>query len=170
MQKPTLYIISGLSFAGKTYLCNILVKKFGFETVDVDVTKENMYGKGLKDDDLTHEQWVKIYDATDKQIEKYLNDGKSVLDASRNFRKLERMNAKKIAERSGADFIIIYVKTPEDVVRQRWVENRRKQTRHDVEDNNFEEIINFFEPPSFDENPVILNYGDDIEKWIKDNL
>ena len=39
-----------------------------------------------------------------------------------------------------------------------------------IEDNNFEEIINFFEPPSSDENPVVLNHGDDIEKWIKDNL
>jgi predicted kinase len=170
MEKPTLCIISGLSFAGKTYLCNILVKKFGYETVDVDVTKENMYGKGLKDDDLTHEQWVKIYDATDKQIEKFLKDGKSVLDASRNFRKVERINAKNIAERSGTGFILIYVKTPEEVVRQRWGENRRTQTRHDVGDKGFEEIINFFEPPSSDENPVILNHGDDIEKWIKGNL
>lgn len=170
MEKPTLYIISGLSFVGKTYLCNILVKKFGYETVDVDVTKKNIYGKGLRDDDLTHEQWVKIYDATDKQIEKSLKDGKNVLDASRNFRKSERINAKNIAEKSGARFIVIYVKTPEEVVRQRWVENRRKQTRHDIEDKNFEEIINFFEPPSSDENPIILTYGDDLEQWIKNNL
>jgi predicted kinase len=58
------------------------------------VTKDKLYGVGLKDDDLTHEQWVKIYAETDKQIEKYLHAGKSVVDDSRNFSKSERVHAK----------------------------------------------------------------------------
>src|SRR5258708_6296326 len=98
MKKPTLYILCGLSFAGKTTVGKAFVKEFGYETVDVDVAKENLYGKGLKDDDLAHEQWVKIYDETDKQIEKFLKEGKSVIDDSRNFRKFERTHAREIAE------------------------------------------------------------------------
>ena len=127
MKKPTLYILCGLSFAGKTTLGKAFVKKFGYETVDVDVTKENLYSKGLKDDDLTHDQWVKIYDETDREIEKYLKEGKSVLDDSRNFRKFERTHARKIAEKCNSDFVTIYVKTPEEVVRQRWIENKKNQ-------------------------------------------
>jgi len=161
-----LIIICGLSFAGKTTLGKAITKRFGNETVDVDVTKEKLYGPGLKDDDLTHEQWVKIYDETDKQIEKYLNEGKSVIDDSRNFRKFERVHAKEIAKKCGSGFITIYVNTPEEIVRQRLIENRRNQTRLDVEDKDFEEIVQVFEPPTVDENPMVFSQTDNIDEWI----
>src|ERR1051326_2163897 len=78
-------VLCGKPFAGKTTLGKAIIEKFSHETVDVDVTKDNLYGLGLKDDDVTHEQWVSIYEETDKQIEAYLQDGRSIVDDSRNF-------------------------------------------------------------------------------------
>src|SRR5262245_6082473 len=80
-----LIILCGQPYAGKTTLGQAIVEKFGYAAVDVDVTKEHFYGQGLKDDDLSHEQWVRIYEETDQQIADYLQGGRSVVDDSRNF-------------------------------------------------------------------------------------
>ena len=170
IEKTKLIIICGLAYAGKTTLGKAVVKRSGYATVDVDVTKEQLYGKGFNDDDLTPEQWVKIYNETDKQIENYLKEGKSVVDESRNFSKSERVNAKEIAKKCGSDFILVYVNTPEKIVRQRHIENRENPTRHDVKDKDFEEIIKNFEPPTVDENPIIFNQTDNISQWISNLL
>ena len=95
----TLIILCGQPYAGKTTLARVIVEKLRYETADVDVTKEHLYGLGLKDADLTHEQWVRIYEETDTQIADYLRAGQSVVDDSRNFRRFERDNARGIAAR-----------------------------------------------------------------------
>jgi predicted kinase len=162
----TLFILCGQPYAGKTTLGRAIVKRFGYETVDVDVTKEHLYGLGLRDEDLTHEQWEWIYEQTDQQIAAYLQGGRSVVDDSRNFRKLERVHAKAIADRDAADFVTVYVRTPEAVLRQRLYENRKHPTRHDVDDHIFERFLTLFEPPAEDEHPLVFNCGDDLDEWI----
>jgi predicted kinase len=86
-KRTKLIIICGLAYVGKTTLGKAIIKRLGYETVDVDVTKEQLYGKDFNNDDLTPEQWVEIYNESDKQIENYLKEGKSVVDESRNFSK-----------------------------------------------------------------------------------
>lgn len=161
-----LIIICGLPYAGKTKLGQALVARFGHAAVDVDVTKERLYGLGLKDDDLTKEQWNDIYAQTDQQIEDYLKSGKTVVDDSRNFRKAERMSAKAIAQRCEADFITIYVDTPVATLRQRMAENRRNPTRHDILDAEFEELLRKWETPMEDERPLVLQPADQLHDWI----
>ena len=162
----TFIILCGQPYAGKTTFGRAIVDKFGHEIVDVDVTKEHLYGLGLKDDDLTHEQWVKIYEETDRQIADYLQGGRSVVDDSRNFRKFERVHAKAIVDRCAAHLVTIYVRTPEAVLRQRLVDNRRLPTRHDIDDQVFEQFLSLFEPPTEDEHPLVFNCGDDLEAWL----
>ena len=162
----TLIILCGQPYAGKTTLGRAIVDKFGYETVDVDVTKEHLYGLGLKDDDLTHEQWVKIYEETDQQIADYLQAGRNVVDDSRNFRNFERIHAKAIVDRCAAALVTIYVRAPEAVLRQRLEDNRKHPTRHDIDDQVFEQFLTLFEPPSEDEHPLVFNCGDDLEEWI----
>jgi predicted kinase len=159
-------VLCGKPFAGKTTLGKAIIEKFSHETVDVDVTKDNLYGLGLKDDDVTHEQWVSIYEETDKQIEAYLQDGRSIVDDSRNFRQFERVHAKAIAERCGAAFVTIYVAAPEEILRQRLHGNRKNPTRHDLDDKDFEELLTLFEPPTEGEDPFVFNFGDSLEVWI----
>jgi predicted kinase len=85
-----LLFICGLSFSGKSTLGKAIAERFGYEAVDVDETKINLYGQRIKDEDLVPEDWARIYTETDQLIENLLKSGKSVLDASRNFSKTER--------------------------------------------------------------------------------
>lgn len=164
-----LIIICGLSFAGKTTLADSICAEFGFPQVDVDVTMDDLFGPGVDDSELSHEQWVAIYRQTDARIAKHLRNGESVIDASRNFRKEERDGARHIAGSVGADTVVVYVDAPEWLVRQRWVEDRVTQARRDVSDDGFEEIIAVMEPPSDDERPIVFHHDAGIGTWVEAN-
>jgi predicted kinase len=162
----TLVILCGEPYAGKTTLGQALIQKFGYASVDVDVTKERLYGLGLEDEDLTHDQWVGIYEQTDQQIADYLQAGHHVVDDSRNFRKFERVHAKAIADGCQAHFVTIYVNTPEAILRQRLHDNRRHPTRHDLPDQEFEHLLTLFEPPTEDEQPLVFPCGESLDEWM----
>ena len=164
-----LIIVCGLSFAGKSILGNAICAEFGFPQVDVDETKLDLYGPGIDDEDLSPEQWARIYRETDDRIVSYLQDGDSVVDASRNFRKDERNRAREIAERMKVEAVVIYVSTPESLIRRRWTENRDKQTRRDVSDEAFEEIICIMEPPTADEKALVFHHNDNIMSWLAEH-
>lgn len=161
-----LIIICGLSFSGKSTLGNAIAKQFGHKVVDVDETKTQLFGLGVLDKDLSHEQWVKIYDETDKQMEKYVMSGESVIDASRNFRKAEREKVGEIAKKSGAELVTVYIDTPEEIVHERMLENRTSQVRKDITDKDFEEILQVMEVPAEDENTLVFHYDEDVSSWI----
>lgn len=165
-----LYIICGISFAGKSTLGKAIANRYGYAEVDVDETKFQLYGHNIQDEDLRHEDWVKVYTETDKMIKDYLKAGKSVVDASRNFKKMERLSAKQIASDLGIEVVTIFVDTPKDVAWQRLLENRKKQTRRDVADENFIAILQEIEPPNADENPLIFRQNDHIDMWIEKNI
>jgi len=162
-------ILCGLSFAGKSTLGKAIVERFGFEEVDVDCTKYALYGPGIKDEELKPEDWVRIYTETDKLIENQILAGKTVVDASRNFSKVEREAARQIADKTGVCLITIYVDTPEEIVRQRMLENRVNPTRRDISDNDFEDVIRAMDVPEAAENPLIFHYTDEIESWMVEN-
>jgi predicted kinase len=164
-----LFIICGISFAGKSTLGEAIAKRFGYEQVDVDDMKFQLYGPAIKDEDLIHADWVRIYDETDKLIESYLQSGKTVIDASRNFRKKERQLARQIATKLKVEIVTIFVDTPEDIARKRLLENRKKNSRLDVTEKDFEKILQVWEPPTVDETPFVFRYGDQIDSWISKN-
>jgi predicted kinase len=165
-----LFIICGISFAGKSTLGKRIAQRFGYREVDVDDMKCDLYGPDIQDEDLSHTDWVRVYAETDKRIESYLQTGKTVIDASRNFRKRERQLARQIAAKLEVEVVTIFVDTPEDVARHRLLENRNKPSRRDVTDKDFEEILQVIEPPTADETPLVFHYGDHVEHWISQNI
>ena len=164
-----LVIICGISFAGKSTLGEAIAKQFGFAHVDVDDMKFHLYGPDTQDEQLSHADWVRIYDETDKLLASYLQSGQTVIDASRNFRKRERQVARRIAAQSQAEVVTIFVDTPELIARQRLHENRKKPSRLDVTDKDFETILHVWEAPTADETSLIFRHGDHLDTWIEQN-
>jgi predicted kinase len=134
--------------------------------VDVDHIKVALYGVLVQDEQLTQAQWNRIYADTDAQIVAHLRGGQHVVDASRHFTRAERDHLRGIVHALGYETRIIYLNTPEAIVRQRWQKNKRTQIRRDVSDHDFEAIVHGMEPPIPDEQPWIVAHGGDIEQWI----
>jgi predicted kinase len=132
--------------------------------------KDELFGRAISDAQLSKTDWAQIYARTDEQIARYLRAERNVVDASRNFRRDERRVARGIANASRADVVTIFVDTPEDVVRRRLSENRISPARHEVSDEEFEKLLAGMEPPTADENALVLRHGDDLSQWITENL
>lgn len=149
---------------------NAIAARLGYEQVDVDRTKEMLYGRDVNDEHITREQWNTIYVDTDALIVDSLDSGKNVVDASRNFTRAERDHIRGIVTNRGHRSITVHVNTPESIVRQRWKANREHPQRRDVTDKDFEEIVSVWEPPLDDEQPVVFGFGETIETWIAEHV
>ena len=164
---PTLYIICGIPFAGKTTLAAAIHERIDCTEGDVDEVKARLYGADTQDEALSHEDWGRVYDETDQLTERLLRSGRNILDASRNFRKAERDFARQMAGRAGAAAITVFVDTPEAVSRQRLLSNRVTRSRHDVTDETFTEILQGWQAPGADEDPLVLRHGQELDSWIQ---
>ena len=165
-----LLIVCGISFAGKSTLGHAIAQHFGYAEVDVDDTKFSLYGPAIQDGDLRDADWKRVYAETDNLIERHVKASKTVVDASRNFKKREREAAQQLAARLKIEMVTIYVDTSADIACQRLFANRDRQVRLDVTDTDFATILQVTEPPTPDENALVFYYGDDIEQWIKQNF
>lgn len=167
---PTLYIVCGIPFAGKSTLAVAIRERLDCIEVDVDEVKASLYGADTSDEALSHEDWGRVYDETNHLTDRLLRSGWNVLDASRNFRRAERDSARQMADRVGAAAITIFVDTPEAVSRQRLLSNRVTRLRHDVTDENFETILREWEAPGADEDPLVLRHGQQVDSWIQTHI
>ena len=161
-----LILICGTSFAGKSTLARLLSEHFGFPEVDVDETKMQLFGVSVDDGALMRQDWVRIYRETDRRIDEHLAAGRSVIDASRYFHKRERLRAGDLCREHGAELLTIFVDTPEHITRERLLANRQSQARRDVSDDDFAAILAAWEPPTTDESPLVLRFGEDLTTWI----
>jgi predicted kinase len=166
---PLLVIVCGMSLAGKTTLGSLIAQRFGYAQVDVDDVKVRLYGVEYAQNSLDQDAWNRIYDEADKEISRCLEAGQSVVDASRNFRRLERERARAIAASSRARVLLVYVDTPESAARGRLLANRQDPRRVDWGDASFEDVLRAMEPPTPDEQPLVFHYRDDMDKWIEEH-
>ena len=128
-----------------------------------------VYGVRFEENSLERDAWNRIYDETDSEIAHYLQSGTSVVDASRNFRIQERARAERIAAANAADFLLIYVDTPERVPRERLFANRQCPNRIDWGDASFDDIVNAMEPPGEDELPLVYHFRGELEAWLREH-
>lgn len=170
MNKQTQYIFVGLPFAGKSTLAKILEKRLGFPRLSIDEVKWDMGYKDVSDNEIPPETWGQIFDELDRRIIEQLKLGKTLLNEYAWFGKVERNRARKLADDLGIETKIIYVNTPEKIIRERWQKNRKTKDRFDVPDDVFEEAFRLFDSPTEDENVILFEDGEEIESWIERNI
>ena len=165
----TLILVCGTSFAGKTTLARHIAARFGHAEVDVDITKAELFGPDVVDDTLERVDWDRMYSDTDRRIAAHLDEGRTVIDASRNFSRAERDHAREICRAHGAELVTVFVDTPEEVTRHRLLANRQSHERRDVTDEDFADVLAAWEPPAEDEHPIVFHSGDDVRSWLETN-
>lgn len=167
MEIGKLYIFCGLPFSGKTTFAKKLAEKKHWVRVDIDEIKgEHGFGS-ISDDEITHEEWVSIFNDMNNRIRTYLKEGKTVISDISNLEKSDRDDLRKIAEEVGSTTRVVYINTPVEVARQRWLRNRETNSRFDLTENVIGEAINSLQVPTTEENVIILDYMETREDWMK---
>src|SRR6266852_5406016 len=120
MNEPTLYIMCGLPFSGKTVLAQKLSDRFGFPIVGIDNIREERGFSWEENAKVTAEDWKAIFDESYERTLAYLKERQSVIYDSANQDRVSRNRLRSLAQRGKANSKVILVDVPEDEIRQRW--------------------------------------------------
>lgn len=164
-----LYILCGLSFAGKSTLGERMSELLACGFVQLDAINEEL-GIGLAGASISPGEWEAPYNEFHARTAMWLQKGESVICDAASFTRDQRDMLRGIAAQAGASASVIYVKVPPDVAAARWRQNRIQPSRGDVRDENFAYVLDNFEPPAFDENVLLYDGSRTIDQWLRDKF
>jgi predicted kinase len=162
---PTLIVLCGLPFAGKSTLARALAAHTGYAYLSLDAINSER-GVGLAGAAITPAEWDATYAEAYRRIERILSANHSLIYDETNLLRRQRDAVRAIAARVSAHVVLIHVTTPADDVQARWQANRQQPVRGDVRDEDFAFVLAHFEPPSADEQPLVFDGHRAVEHWI----
>lgn len=162
---PLLVLMCGLSFAGKTTIARALAAHHGWRYLSLDAINTER-GVGLNNQEILPHEWEETYAQAYQRVEDCLRGGHSLVYDETNMLRAQRDQLRGIAARQQARACVLYVATTAEQVRQRWQENRQNPQRGDVRDDNFNYVIEHFEPPGSDEGLILYDPSLPLHDWI----
>lgn len=152
--EPSLLILCGLPYAGKSHVARIICKAMPCAFVSIDEMLEkrgfDWNSSHLPDDT----GWNEVFQASYHQTLEALKQGKNVLYDSTNHTRLSRDRLRDVAQRVGATAFVVFVDATPEVVRTRWVANQISKQRFVLSQKLLEQTIGMFERPEEDERVI----------------
>lgn len=151
--QPTLYLMCGLPYSGKSTLACKLSRQTGFPIVSIDEVRESLgfyWGKS----EASPADWKRIYHAVEEQITRYLGTSTSVIYDSTNHDKASRRRLAELARNWNAQVIVLFVDTPVEVVEDRRESNLRSSERPHIPDHFYAAALASFEAPTAEETVI----------------
>lgn len=154
--QPILYLMIGFPGSGKTTTSEYIHQLTGAVHLCADHERHDLFPNP------THSQAesTELYKILDDRTDTLLSEGKSVIfDTNFNFRS-DRDLLRRIAAQNGATSKVIWVQTPREVALQRAQHIDHANTNRYTDtmtEADFIRLTSNLEPPTDDEQPIILN-------------
>lgn len=113
--RPVLVVISGLPGTGKSYFSKKLAGRWPFLIVESDALRRVLF----RLPSFSAEESLRLFAAIHLLVKDYLAQRISIIMDATNLLERHREILYSIAERQGAKLIVVRVKAPEELVRQR---------------------------------------------------
>ena len=165
---PTLYIMCGVGFSGKSTLAKKIAEHTGAVLVSQDAMffeKEKELNLNLDDDD----QWRMLLDMCKERMLENLKQGRSVVFDNVNLRVSNRDELRELAKQANAETKIIFLDTPIEIQKERQLKNKETGERHDVKQEYLDDAIRELEVPGVEENTLVFKPDTDSGSFL-DNL
>ena len=160
---PTLYILCGLPFSGKSMLARHLATATGSVLVAYDdlwLEKKRETGDSLEFDELC--------DLAEGRLAQALEQGLSAVYDTLNNSTGWRDRLRHIAARRGARSVIVYLNTPLSVIEARRRKNEITGERHNVGSDILHAEIARFEAPRPGENALEFTPDTNLASWLEE--
>lgn len=162
---PTLYIMCGVGFSGKSTLSKKIAEYVGADLVSQDgmyFEKKDEFNIDQDDD----EQWRMLSDWCHERILEKLKQGKSVVfdDVALRFEHREKL--RQLAKSVNANTKVVFLDTPIEIQKERQMRNLVTKERHDVKQEYLDQAIAELEVPIETENVLIFKPDTNLEEFL----
>lgn len=170
MKEQTLYILCGEAFAGKSTLAKKIKDYYDAKIVGRDqvyfACEEILVLESTsdEDDDLL---WKNMWPLVIQGVKNHLMLGNSVVVDDNCLYLRQRDELRSVAKECNVKSILIYLDTPNEVLKKRKELNKVSKTRHDVPSEWMVEDAQAFERPTDNEKPIPFNSDDEFEVLTK---
>ena len=159
-----LYIMCGPAFSGKTTLSKLIAqktsaKRFAFDEIWVEKEETGTDLGGT-------EGWKHVREAALDEILETLRSGVSAVYDENNPKREHRKEFADAARRAGFQSVVVFMDIPLETIRSRRLANLTSQERHDVDDKNFDKVLNDLERPGDDEDALTFTPDTELEEFV----
>lgn len=162
--RPTAYAMCGLAFSGKSTAARRIAADLGLALISLDaINTERGLDGGTG---LPVAEWERTSHTAMARLADELAAGRSaVVDDTFSHRFL-RDRCRAVAASAGADFVLLAMTTPLEVIERRRAANARRPERPAIDDAVFAAHRDGFQHPGDDEAPVRIGGDADLTAWI----
>ncbi len=161
----TVYAMCGLAFSGKSTLARALAAELAIERISLD---EINHERGLHGGQgMTVAQWEETSAIAMDRLRTTLKAAQSAVVDDTFSHTFLRARCRAVATDCGADFKVLFVDTPIEVIRARRAKNNATPIRHHINDDVFEHHCRTFEFPTPDEPLVRIASDFDLTSWLR---
>lgn len=156
--------LCGLAFSGKSTVAKRVAAVLPTELISCDaINAERGFAGGTVMDDR---EWEKTSLMAAERAAAALRAGRSVVIDDTFSHRFLRDRFRKVAEATGARFVLLFVDTPLAVIEARIAENASTKQRDHIAPDVFTHHRDRFQFPSADERPVRLTSAADLDAWL----
>lgn len=170
-------LMCGRSFSGKTTVATNLADALGGRLVSLDTINEErgLYGEpGEPIENIPIAEWSHTMDLAHERVVEAAAEGALVVIDDSSSPRFLRDNWRELASSLAASLVLVYVHASREAILERQSKNREGGQRRDVSDRLMTEHLASFEPPTDDENALLvesgLTPGSDVVRAVRQAL
>ena len=160
-----LWLLCGLSFAGKSTLARAIADESGATIISLDAINEQR-GVGFGGDGLSPSVWGGTLEIALERLDAALARHEDVIiDDTCCFRWL-RDRYREVAERHACEVLLVHIEVPLAEIQRRRRQNDASNDRRAIRDEIFDQHLATFEWPDPDEGAVRFTPDDELAAWL----
>ena len=157
LSKPLIIVTVGAPGAGKSFFARQFSQTFGAPVVNYDRLRYELFAEPTySKDERTIIQRVAEY-----QVEELIKTQKTFIVDGGGTSKAERLQLKKIAEKSGYGLLIVWVQVDARAAKVRSLKRSKRRTddayNQSLSSEQFEKAVKRFTPPTFGEEYIVVS-------------